>query len=139
MQPEVELMQPVAHEQRPLGELFSELARETGTLVRQEVQLAKTEMVAKTKVAAVNVGWTAAGAVIVFAGTLALMAAAISALALVMPIWLSALIVGVMVSGIGASLALHGLHALKHLDPVPRQTIKTLKEDRRWVSEQMSR
>jgi len=133
-------MQPVVNvQQRPLGELFSELARETGTLVRQEVQLAKTEMVAKTKVAGGSLAWTALGGVIGFAGALALIAAVILALALVLPLWLSALIVGTVVAGIGATMALHGLNALKHLDPVPRQTIRTLKEDRRWVSEQISR
>ncbi|MBV9280670.1 MAG: phage holin family protein, partial [Chloroflexi bacterium] len=37
----------VAREDRSLGELFAELSRETTTLVRQEVELAKTEMTQK--------------------------------------------------------------------------------------------
>jgi len=132
-------MEPVGTEQRPLSELFTELARETGTLVKQEVQLAKTEMVAKSKVVAGSIAWTAAGALVTFAGGLALVAAIVFALALVLPLWLSALITGTVIVGIGASMALHGVYALKHIDPAPRQTIQTLKEDRRWISEQVSR
>lgn len=132
-------MTPVANAERPLGELFSEVASETGTLVRQEVQLAKTEMVAKTKDAGGNIAWAASGAAISFAGALALIAAIIVALALVMPLWLAALIVGAAVVAIGASLALHGINALKSIDPAPRKTIHELKENTQWAREQMSR
>jgi len=132
-------MQPLANPQPTLGALFSELARETGTLVKQEVQLAKSEMVAKSKVAAGGIAWTVAGGALAMLGGLALMTAIIAALALVMPVWLAALITGTVVAGIGATMAMHGVHALKHLDPVPRQTIQTLKEDRQWISEQVSR
>lgn len=53
-------MQPATQE-RPLGELFKELAGETGTLVRQEVQLAATELTAKATRAGTQVALVGAG------------------------------------------------------------------------------
>ncbi len=49
-------------DERTLGELFSELAQETSTLVRQEVNLAKTEMSQKASRVGKDVGFLAAGA-----------------------------------------------------------------------------
>ena len=46
---------------RSLGELFAELSRETGVLVRKEVELATTEMSAKLKSAGGHAGIIAAG------------------------------------------------------------------------------
>lgn len=132
-------MQRLGNPQPTLGELFSELARETGTLVKQEVQLAKSEMVAKSKVAAGGIAWAIAGGALMMVGGLALMTAIIAALALVMPVWLAALVTGTVVAGVGATMTMHGVHALKRLDPVPRQTLQTLKEDGQWISEQVSR
>ena len=54
---------------RSLGELFSELAQETSTLVRQEVQLAKTEMGQKASRVGKDVGFLAAGGAVAYAGS----------------------------------------------------------------------
>jgi hypothetical protein len=130
-------MNPV--QQRPLGELFSELASETGTLVRKEVELAKTEMSAKAAVAGRNAGAVAAGGAVAFMGGLALVAAMILALGMLIPLWASALIVGLVVAGIGGALVMKGLTAFKRIDPVPRETIRTLEEDKQWARQQLSR
>jgi hypothetical protein len=121
---------------RSLGELFSELANETTTLVRQEIQLAKTEMTQKATEAGKDVGLIGAGGALAYAGLLALLAAAILGLGQLIPMWLSALIVGLVVVGIGYLLVQRGLTALKQIDPTPRQTIQTLQEDKEWVKEQ---
>jgi hypothetical protein len=126
-------------ERRPLGELFSELAHETATLVRHEVSLAKVEMTAKVRTAGYDAAQVAAGGGIAMLGALALLAALILALGTVIPLWASALIVGLVVTGVGAFLAVRGLRAFKQLDPVPRETVQTLKEDRQWLKEQVSR
>jgi hypothetical protein len=131
-------MQQVS-EPRPLGELFSELAHETGTLVRKEVQLAKVEMTHKAKVAGRDAALVAGGGSIAVIGAMALMAALILALGTVIPLWASALLVGLMVTVTGGVLAVMGIRALKGLDPAPRQTIETLEEDQRWLKEQVSR
>jgi hypothetical protein len=126
-------------EQRSLGALFSELAQETGTLVRKEVELAKVEMTAKAKVAGRDAALVAGGGSIAMLGVMALLAALILALGTVVPLWASALLVGLMVSITGGVLVALGIRAFKGLDTAPRQTLRALEEDKRWLSEQVSR
>lgn len=126
-------------EQRSLGELFSVLASETGTLVRKEVQLAKVEMTAKAKTAGRDAAIVAAGGSIAVLGVMALLAALILALGTLIPLWASALIVGAMVTITGGILVAMGIRAFKELDVAPRETIETLEEDKRWLKEQVSR
>jgi xanthine/uracil permease len=77
-----------------------------------------------------------AGGALAYAGLLALIAALIIGLGELIPLWLSALIVGLVVVGIGYMLIQRGLTALKRIDPKPQQTIQTLQEDKEWVKEQ---
>ena len=121
---------------RSLGELFTELAQETSTLVRQEVNLAKTEMSQKASTAGRHAGVLAAGGALAYAGLLAILAALIVLLDNVMPLWLSALLVGLVVAVVGYLLIRRGLDALKQEDFAPRETIETLKEDQRWAKDQ---
>ncbi len=121
---------------RSLGELFAELAQETSTLVRQEVNLAKVEMSDKASRVGRQVGVLAAGGAVAYAGLLAILAAVIVLLDNVMPLWLSALLVGIAVAVVGYLLVRRALDALKREDFAPRQTIETLKEDQRWAKDQ---
>ena len=124
---------------RPLGELFAELARETATLARQEVQLAKTEMTQKASQIGRDLGFLAVGGAVAYAGFLAIMAAVIIVLAANgLPWWLAALLVGLVVAGLGYVLVQKGLTALKHQDLAPRETIESLKEDTAWAKEQLT-
>jgi hypothetical protein len=122
---------------RSLGELFSELAQDTSTLVRKEVQLAKTEMSQKASRVGKDVGFLAVGGAVAYAGLLAVLAGVIVLLGQVIPMWLSALLVGLVVAGVGYLLVRKGLDALKREDLAPRQTIETLKEDQQWAKDQM--
>ena len=124
---------------RSLGELFSELAQETTALVRHEVNLAKIEMSEKASRAGKHVGFVAAGGAVAYAGLLAIIAAIIFLLGLVMPLWLSALLVGLVVAVVGYFLVRKGLDALKREDLAPRETIQTLKEDKEWARDQTDR
>ena len=124
---------------RSLGELFSELSQETTTLIRQEVNLAKTEMSQKASRVGKDVGFLAASGAVAYAGLLAIIAGVIALLALVIPLWLSALLVGLVVAAIGYFLVKRGLDALKQEDLTPRQTIETLKEDKEWAKDQTDR
>jgi len=122
---------------RSLGDLFGELTRETSTLVRQEMQLAKTELTQKASSVGKDVGSLAVGGAIAYAGLLALIAAVIIGLGSIIPMWLSALLVGVVVAGIGFFMLQKGLSALKQENLAPKQTIETVKEDAEWAKEQM--
>lgn len=131
-------MQP-AEAPRPLGELFAELARETAELVREEARLVKVEMTGKAKGVAKDAAMVGVGGGLAMVGSLVLMAALVLILGLVMPYWAAALLVGVVVTGTGAAVAMAGVRALRRVDPVPRETLQTLKEDGQWLSEQVSR
>lgn len=121
---------------RSLGDLFSELARETSTLVRQEVDLAKTEMSQKASRVGKDVGFLAAGGMVAYAGLLAILAGVIVVLDTFLPLWLAAILVGLVVAVVGYFLIKKGLDALKKEDVAPRQTIETLKEDGQWIKDQ---
>jgi len=119
-----------------LGELFANLSRETTTLVRQEIQLAKTEMTQKATRLGKDIGFLVVGGAVIYAGVLAILAALIMLLAMVIPGWLSALVVGGIVAGIGYGMVQKGREALTREDLAPRQTVEELKESAEWAKEQ---
>lgn len=122
---------------RSLGELFSALASDTGTLVRQEVELAKTEMTQKATRVGKDIAFLVAGGAVAYAGFLAILAAvAIGLGQLGVEWWLAALLVGLVVAGVGGFLVMRGLIALRQETPLPQQTIDTLKEDAEWAKAQ---
>lgn len=123
-------------EEPSLGELFADLTREMTTLVRQEVALASTEMGQKASGVGRDLGFLALGGAVAYAGFLAVLAAVILVLGQIIAWWLSALIVGLIVAGVGYFLVRQSLTALKGIDLTPRQTVVTLKEDVAWAKAQ---
>ena len=124
-------------ENRPLGDLFGDLAADMSNLVRQEVTLAKVEITQKAKYVGRNVGYLVIGGAVAYAALLAIIAAIIMLLAKVVPDWGSALIVGVVVGAIGWMLIGKAMTALQQADLTPRETVETLKEDATWMKEQI--
>ena len=125
-------------EDTSLGDLFSELVRETSTLVRQEVQLAKVELSQSATEIGRDVASLVVGGAIAYAGFLAILAAIIIGLSQAGLIWwLSALIVGVVVAVIGYVLISRARSALQGASLAPQRTVESLKEDKAWMSEQM--
>jgi xanthine/uracil permease len=110
--------------ERSLGELFSQLSQDVSTLFRQEVRLAKIEVSQIATDAGKQVGIIGAGGAIAYAGFLALLAALILGLSEFMAAWLAALIVGLVVAGIGYFIAQKGINDLKNVNPAPENTIK---------------
>jgi uncharacterized membrane protein YqjE len=120
--------------ERSVGELLKQLANETTTLMRQELDLAKAEMREKAGKAGPGFGmWGAAGAMALLAlGSLT--AFLILALDGAMPNWLAALIVALVYAAIAGLLYLRGKQKVDEAgSPVPEQTIETLKEDVQWA------
>ena len=72
------MMQERSGDERSLGDLFGELARELTALIRQEAALAKTEMGAKAAQIGKDVGFIAAGGAVAYAGLLGILAAVIA-------------------------------------------------------------
>jgi uncharacterized membrane protein YqjE len=121
-----------------VGELFGQLSQDMSLLFRQEMQLAKAELSDKISRATSRLASLVAGALIAWLGALALVAGII--LVLDQPVglasWLAALLVGIVLAGVGAFLLRGALRDLKQLDLVPRRTVETLKDDVRWAKEQ---
>ena len=117
-----------------IGELVKDLANETSTLVRQEIDLAKAEMTERGKRAGKGAGMLAAGAVVALLGLGAFTACLIAALDLAMPTWLAALIVTVAFLALAGVLAMTGRNQIREAaPPVPEQTIESVKEDVQWA------
>jgi len=126
-------------DERSLGDLFSDLSRETTTLVRKEVQLAKAELTQSATEAARGIGMLAAGGAVAYAGLLFLLLAIVFGLIEAgWDAWLSALVVGLVVAAIGAVLVLRARESLKPANLAPRRTVETLKEDQEWAKEQIT-
>lgn len=113
---------------RSLGELFSDLTRDVGTLVRQEVQLATSEMSQKVKTAGKDIGLLVGGGLVAYAGFIVLLGALAILIGNFLPLWVATLIVAVVVMAVGAVLVMQGKNALSNLDMKPRKTMQTIAE-----------
>ena len=126
-------------DERSLGDLFSDLSRETTTLVRQEVQLAKAELTQSATEAVRGIGMLVAGGAVAYAGLFFLLLAIVFGLIEAgWDAWLSALVVGLVVVALGAILVLRARESLKPANLAPRRTLETLKEDQEWAKEQIT-
>ena len=125
-------------DERSIGDLFSELAAETGSLVRQEVALAQAELTSKAASVGKNVGFLAVGGAVGYAAVLAVLAGVILGLSNFMSAWIAAILVGVVV-GIAAFLLISSaLTALKSANLTPEETVASIKEDARWLKDQVT-
>jgi len=125
-------------EERPLGELFSDLVTETTTLVRNEVALAKVEITHKATKVGRNIGSLVVGGAIAYAALLAIGAAVILLLARVMPAWNAAGVVGLIVAGVAWLMISKAITELQQMDLKPQETVESLKEDAQWIKDQIS-
>src|SRR3954449_12531752 len=120
--------------ERSLPDLVKQLADQTSTLVRQEVDLAKAEMSQKGQQIGKGAGLIGAGAAIGLLGAGAITAFLIMLLDGALANWLSALIVGVVLVAIAGVLALQGRNRIRAAaPPMPEQTVETVKEDVEWA------
>jgi uncharacterized membrane protein YqjE len=127
--PTVRVNDPGAGEEPPLGELFKQLAQESATLIKQEMQLARAEMQDSIRTITRGAMMLAIGGGLLLVGLLALTAFLIVILGQALDnYWLGALLVG-----IGAALVMNGKNKLQGSELKPEQTIRSLQEDKRWA------
>jgi uncharacterized membrane protein YqjE len=120
--------------ERAIGDLVKQLASQTSTLVRQELDLAKAEMSAKAATAGKGAGLLGGAAVTGLLAAGALTACLILVLSEAMDAWLAALIVAVVMGAVAAALGLAGRNKVREATPpVPEQTVETVKEDVEWA------
>ncbi len=103
-------------------------------LIRNEIESLKNEITGKLKDAGIGIGLLAGAAAFAFFALMVLIAAAILGLATVLPAWLAALIIGVVILLIAAVLALIGIRSVKKgVPPAPTDTIESIKKDVRTI------
>jgi hypothetical protein len=121
---------------RSLGEIVGDLSHDLTTLVKQELELARTELKQEATKAGKGAGMLGgAGA----AGLLALILGSFALSYLLdnwMPVELAFLITTVLWAVVGAFLASRGRSELKKSNPQLPETQQTLKEDAAWARAQ---
>ena len=117
-------------DERSVGELVQQLSQQTSTLVRQELQLARTELQEKGRRAGRGAGMFGGAGLVGLYGVGALIAAAILALSTAVAAWLAALIVGVVLLLIAGVAALAGKKQVKRATPpLPERAMESLQAD----------
>lgn len=111
-----------------LGELIGQLSEHTSRLVRDEVALAKTELQSSVKHVGVGAGLFGGAGILVLLGLTTLVGAAVAALALVLDVWLAALIVAVVLFAVAGVSALVGKKQIGQAGP-PERAISSIKQD----------
>ncbi|MFL6198041.1 MAG: phage holin family protein [Thermoanaerobaculia bacterium] len=137
-------MQPL-RDDRSLGQILRDLRDETSQLLRQEVDLAKTEISEKMSRLGSNMGSVATGGAVLFAGALVLLAAlTLGLIALFsqfmdrdVAMWLAPLLVGGVLAAIGYGMVKKALQALKQEGIAPKRTTQSLKENKEWLTAKM--
>jgi hypothetical protein len=121
---------------RSTAELVKDLSRETSTLVRQEVALAKAEMAEKGKKAGAGVGMLAGATVAALLMLGALTAFLVLALDEAMPPWAAALVVTLLWGVVAGVLAYLGREKMQEMgSPMPEKTMDSVKEDIEWLKD----
>jgi hypothetical protein len=128
-------------DERSFGQLLADLTTESTALVRNEIDLAKAEISEKVTQAGLAVAALAAGGLILFAGFLVLLDAAVFGLAKLLEPYgwpaLAALIVAVGTMIVGAIMLMIGRSSLKATNLAPRRTTESLRRDTQMVKEQV--
>jgi len=128
---------PVDEPEQSVGDLVGKLTSDFGSLVQSHIQLAKEEIVIELKQAGRGAGLVGGAAL---AGWIALLlisfAAAWGLSELFESVWLGFLVVGLVWVVIAAALFINGRGILQELEPLPRNTMNELEEDKKWLTEQ---
>jgi uncharacterized membrane protein YqjE len=120
-----------AHVEEPtLGSLVHDLSQQIPDLVRSELRLAQTEMTEKGKRAGLGVGMFSAAGLLAYFGVAGLLTTIVLALDLVMPTWLAALIVTLVLFAAAGAVALAGRKQVQQATPpVPEHAVEGVKQD----------
>ena len=126
------------HDDRSLGQIVGDISQDLSTLVRQEIDLAKTELRQEASRAGKGMGMLAGAAV---SGLLVLLFLSWALTWLLdnwMPVELAALITALLWAVVTGVLASAGRKRLQETNPQLPQTQQTLKEDAAWLRAQKS-
>lgn len=123
-----------------VGELVSRASEQISELVREEMRLARAELSQKGKRFGVGGGLLGGAGLLGLLAAQAVVAAVMAALALVLPVWASALILAALLAALAAGMAAAGKKQIARAVPlVPEQTIDSVKADVAEIKERTHR
>jgi uncharacterized membrane protein YqjE len=120
---------------RSLSGVLQDIVRNVQEIVRSEVRLAKTEILEEAAKAKSSTLLLGAGAVSAIFAILFLLLMIVYALALVVPSWTAALIVGAALAVVASVMLTAGVRRFKQIHPTPERTVETLKENVEWAKQ----
>ncbi|WP_200828300.1 phage holin family protein [Mycobacterium sp. 3519A] len=112
-----------------IGELMGQLSSQVSRLIRDEMRLAEKEFQQSAKHAGIGAGLFSVAGLLAFFGAAVVIAAAVAALSLVLPVWAAALIVGAVLFLAAGIAALFGRSQAKEVTPAAPRTVETVKAD----------
>lgn len=116
-----------------LGDTVTGIVGDLRQIVRDEVQLAKTELTEDASQITKAGGMIAGAAVFSFTGFVFLMLGVAHLLSKKLEMWLSASIVGSVLVTIAGVLGSKGRSELQSARLAPKQTIESVKENAEWI------
>ncbi|MER6408253.1 phage holin family protein [Streptomyces viridosporus] len=123
-----------------MGELVQRASQQLTELVRGELRLAQVEMKEKGKRYGKGGGLFGGAGVVGFLMAQALVATAITALAVALPVWAAGLIVTAVLGVIAAVMAMSGKKQVDQAaPPTPEQTVENVKADVAEIKESAHR
>ena len=120
-------------ETRSFASLFGDIARDIQQILRGEIQLAKAEAIQELAKLKTGVVCLVLASLLGTLGLAYLLLASVLLLALTIPLWSAALIVGLVALAIAGLSAMAGLAAVRKIQGAPR-TVQSLKEAVRWTT-----
>jgi hypothetical protein len=112
-----------------IGELMGQLSSQLSRLVRDEMQLAQKEIEQSAKHAGIGAGLFGAAGILAFLGLASLIASGVAAVALALPVWAAALIVGAALFAAAGAAALLSKRQAGDVAPAAPLTVANVKKD----------
>jgi Putative Actinobacterial Holin-X, holin superfamily III len=120
-----------------MTEIIKHIFNDVQEIIRAEFRLAKAEVTEKAQRVRKGSAMLGGAAICGFFGGACLVVTCIAALALAMPVWLAALIMAICLSVAAGAMFAAGRTQMREVDPVPQETVQTLKDDVQWAKQRV--
>ena len=121
--------------ERSVADVLQDILRNLQEIVRSEMRLAKVEIREEARQAVSSGIWIAAGLVGALSAWSFLLWTVAYLLATRMSIWAATLLVAGVLACVAAVLIFGGIRRVKHVQPIPEQTVESIKENLEWMKQ----
>jgi hypothetical protein len=119
--------------ERSIAEVLTDIVRNAQEIVRAEIRLARLEAWAEIKTAGQGAIWFAAGGIVSLLALVLLSMAGVYALAMVVALWIAALIMAAVAAVIGGLLIAAGLKQMRKVTLAMPRTVAAIKGSVEWA------